>query len=74
MPELLEERQAKVEATLEQMDKRLTNVEMTVRELNTRIDALTNTLSTKIDSNFRWTIGIMITMWVTVILTILFKG
>ena len=74
MPELLEERQAKVEATLEQMDKRLSNVEAAIRDLNVRIDDLGNRLTAKIDANFRWMMGIMITMWVTVILTIIFKG
>lgn len=74
MPELIEERQARIEATLEQMDKRLSNVEAAVRDLNNKIEDVRNSLTAKLDSNFKWTAGIMITMWVTVILTILFKG
>ncbi len=30
-------------------------------------------LEGKIDTNFRWTIGIMITMWVTIMLTIFIR-
>jgi len=40
------------------MDKRLNHIESELRELGTR---------------FYWLIGIIISMWVTIILTILFK-
>lgn len=62
MPEL-EERQARIEGILEQVDKRLTSVEAEIRGLHT-----------KIDSNFKWQIGIMLTMWVTIIIAVLKKG
>lgn len=70
MPEILEERQAKVEATLEQIDKRLGNVEAAIRDLNAKIDTKTDALTAKIDTNFRWIMGTIITMWVTIILSI----
>lgn len=127
MPDI-EERQAKIEGTLEQIDKRLVRIESEIvalrdelhNGLNSLRDELHNGLSglreemhgeingvrgeinglrsemlgeingvrgeigelrVKIDTNFRWLVGIMITMWVTVtlgiistILTIIFKS
>lgn len=61
MPEL-EVRQAKIEGILEQVDKRLSNVEDLFKRTNQRIDRLTYFL---------------ITMWITIMLAILglyFKG
>ncbi|MCS7366656.1 MAG: hypothetical protein NDF52_02115 [archaeon YNP-WB-062] len=58
MKSSLEERVARIEGILEQMDKRLNHIESEIRDLRGR---------------FYWIIGIQITMWVTIILTILFK-
>ncbi|HLA37112.1 MAG TPA: hypothetical protein VJZ02_01455 [Candidatus Brocadiales bacterium] len=68
MPEL-EERQAKVEGILEQLEKRVSNVELAIMELRKEIAELRKEMS----SNFRWLMGIMLTMWVTIILAILIK-
>ncbi|MGQ9468366.1 MAG: hypothetical protein ACUVTD_00830 [Nitrososphaerales archaeon] len=61
-----EEKIAKIEGVLEQMDKRLNHLETELMELGN-----------KVDRNFRWTIGIMlgvlIPMWVTIILAIMLK-
>lgn len=80
MPEL-EERQAKVEGILEQIDKRVGRVESEVSGLRIEINSLRDEmrseigeLRTKMDTNFRWLVGIMITMWVTMILAIIFKA
>jgi len=62
MAKSIEERMAKIEGIMEQISKSLNHVQ-------TRI----NILDDKIDKNFRWIIGIQITMWVTIILTVLFK-
>ncbi len=77
----LEERQAKIEGILEQIDKRLTRVESEVEglrteisNLHTKIDSKISALDAKIDSNFRWQMGVMFTMWVTIILAVLIKG
>lgn len=51
----MEERIARIEGILEQMDKRLNHVESDLR------------------SNFKWTLGILITMWITIILAVIFK-
>ena len=58
----LEERIARLEGIMEQVAQRLNHVE-------TEIGNLRN----KIDSNFKWTLGILITMWITIILTVLLK-
>ncbi|MFZ6016345.1 MAG: hypothetical protein ACOYU0_01775 [Nitrospirota bacterium] len=55
----LEERMAKVEGILEEVRTRLNHFE-------SRFD--------QIDRRFNWLMGIMLTMWVTIILTIIFKG
>ncbi|MCL7383937.1 MAG: hypothetical protein LZ173_06730 [Thaumarchaeota archaeon] len=58
----LEERVAKVEGILEQMDKRLNHIESELGDLRKDLD-----------SRFYWLLGIQISMWVTIILAILFK-
>ncbi|MFN3466480.1 MAG: hypothetical protein ACK4WF_02110 [Candidatus Brocadiales bacterium] len=67
MPEL-EERQAKIEGPLEQLEKRVSRIEV---ELDKRkeLDAIRKEIST----NFRWSVG----MWITIMLAIIglyFKG
>jgi tetrahydromethanopterin S-methyltransferase subunit G len=65
MVESIEERVAKIEGMLIQFDKRLNHIESELSELGN-----------KVDRNFRWTIGIMLSvvipMWVSIILTIIF--
>lgn len=80
VPEL-EERQAKIEGVLEQIDKRvgrleseLIRVENKIDFLDSKVDSVRSELHGKLDSNFRWLVGIMITMWITIIMTIIFKG
>ncbi len=79
MPEL-EERQAKIEGILEQIDKRVTSFESTFRseisQIHTEIAQVHSDISqnrNEMTSSFRWTIGIIITMWITIIITILLK-
>jgi len=54
----LEERMARVEGILEQMDKRLNHIENDLRDLRSRM---------------WWLLGVQISMWVTIILAILIK-
>ncbi len=77
----LEERTAKIEGLLEQMDKRLDRVEVGIIDLKNEIKSDMGRLETnlraeisKLDSKFMWLIGIIIGTWVTTILTIIFKG
>jgi tetrahydromethanopterin S-methyltransferase subunit B len=62
----LEERVAKIEGIVEQMNERLNHIETDLRDLR-------EDLTKKIESNFRWTVGLMLTMWVTIILAIIFR-
>lgn len=73
----MEERMADLEKRMEQMDKILDRIEREIIGVRTevfRVGDGAEGLEDKIDANFRWTIGLMITMWVTIILTILLKG
>jgi hypothetical protein len=62
MENSLEERVARIEGILDQMDKRLNHIEGEIRDL-------------KRDLNYRfyWLLGVQLSMWVTIILVILFK-
>lgn len=77
----LEERTAKVEGILEQMDKRLDRVEVGIIDLKNefksdmeKIETRLEKLETKVDSQFKWLVGIIIATWITAILAIIFKG
>jgi uncharacterized coiled-coil protein SlyX len=76
----LEERVAKIEGIIEQMNERLNHIETDLRDIRLdlstlreetkfEIRELRSSLTQKIESNFKWTMGLMITMWVTIILT-----
>jgi C4-type Zn-finger protein len=57
-----EERVARIEGILEQVDKRLNHLESEVRELRRDLN-----------NRFFWLLGVQISMWVTIVLAILFK-
>ncbi|RJX15226.1 hypothetical protein CW703_07230, partial [Candidatus Bathyarchaeota archaeon] len=67
----------KLEGIVEQMDKRLALVESRLNHIETRLESMEKGLREEITKNFRWTIGIMISilipMWVTIILAIILK-
>jgi hypothetical protein len=58
----LEERVARIEGMVEQMDRRLNHIETELDELRRELN-----------SRFLWLLGVQISMWVTIILAILFK-
>lgn len=58
MNESLEERMARVEGVLEQPDKRMSSLEVRLNHL---------------EAWLRWMLGILITMWITIILSIILK-
>jgi hypothetical protein len=58
----LEERVARIESILEQMDKRLNHMESEIRDLRKDLS-----------NRFYWLLGIQISMWVTIILAIIFR-
>jgi hypothetical protein len=57
----LEERLSRIEGLLTQMDKRLSHLETMIAENRGEIA-----------ENFRWTIGIILGTWITLVLAILF--
>jgi chaperonin cofactor prefoldin len=65
----LEERVARIEGILEQMDKRLNHMESEIRDLSIDMRDLRKDLNNR----FYWLLGIQISMWVTIILAIIFK-
>jgi len=79
MAQSIEERVSKLEGALEQMNERLGGIESNIaslrqemgglrQEMNNAIGELRHDLTT----NFRWTMGTVVLMWVTIICTILF--
>jgi predicted RNase H-like nuclease (RuvC/YqgF family) len=69
----LEERVAKIEGILEQMDRRLNHLESEVRDLRSELCREIRDLRKALDYRFYWLLGVQISMWVTVILTIMLK-
>ena len=69
----LEERVAKIEGILEQMDKRLNHIESEVRDLRNELYREIRDLRKALDYRFYWLLGVQISMWVTIILAIIFK-
>jgi predicted nucleic acid-binding Zn-ribbon protein len=81
----LRERVARVEGIVEQMDKRLNHIETELREfrreVSDRFEGLRKeifgeilSLRRELNMRFYWLIGILMTMWVTIILAIAFKA
>ncbi len=69
----LEERLARVEGILEEVRARLNHLETRLGEEISGLRGETNGLRRGMSANFRWTLGIMISMWVTLILAIIFS-
>ena len=70
-------RVSRIEGVIEQMNERLGNLEQGLRDLHseltgeqrslrTDIAEVQRSLRTEMRSNFRWTMGITIAMWVTI--------
>jgi archaellum component FlaC len=75
----MEERIAKIEGILEQINERLNHFGTELgdlrKEMNGKfmqIDGRFGRLEADIKTNFRWTVGIILTVWVTIIIAILF--
>ena len=79
----LEERVARIEGILERVDKRLNHLESEVRELRSEVSSLRGEISEvrgeirelrrDLNNRFFWLLGVQISMWVTIVLAILFK-
>ena len=78
----LDERVAKIEGILEQMDKRLNHLESDVaglrEDMNRRFDGLRGEvtglreeMNRRFDSSFKWTVGMILGMWTTTMMTLI---
>jgi len=70
----VEERLARIEGILEQMDKRINDLVHRIDRLKSRIDRLEDRvgrLEDRMLSQFKWTVGLIITMWATVMCTLI---
>ena len=56
------------------IENRFNSMENRFNAMETKFENKFSELSHKIDSNFRWTLGIIITTWITVVAAILLKG
>ncbi len=64
---------ARVEGILEQMDRRLNHVEAEISNLRVEISNLRaemSNLRAEVSSLFKWTVGLILGMWVTVMMTL----
>jgi chaperonin cofactor prefoldin len=64
------------EGILEQMDKRLTNIEGEIVRINNRFEHVNDRfdqVNNRIDQKFNWLMGIMITMWISLIVAVILK-
>ena len=79
MAQALEERVSRLEGAFEQMNERLGNIESNIGGLRGEMAGLRQDMNTSIaelrrelHANFRWTMGTIIVMWVTIICAIMF--
>jgi len=74
------ERISRFEGKVEELSKRMDDFKSDINSLRSEVIATRNEMNNrmdgldkKLDSRFLWLLGIQVTMWVTIILTILFK-
>jgi len=74
----LEERVAKIEGILEEMSKRLNHLESDIANLRSEVKSEisglrggVNSLRGDVSSLFRWTVGLILGMWVTILATLI---
>ena len=74
------ERISRFEGKVEELSKRMDDFKSDINSLRREVIATRNEMNNrmdgldkKLDSRFLWLLGIQVTMWVTIILTIIFK-
>jgi len=74
------ERISRFEGKVEELSKRMDDFKSDINSLRSEVIATRNEMNNrmdgldkKLDSRFLWLLGIQVTMWVTIILTIIFK-
>lgn len=59
---------------MEQLSERVSRVETQMDQLRQELKGEISQLAQKVDKNFLWTMGILITMWISIIIAVLVKG
>lgn len=86
MAQVIEERVSRLEGVVEQMNERLGKIESDIAGLRGEMNSLRGEMSSlrqdmntsiaelgrELHANFRWTMGTIIVMWVTIICAVLF--
>ena len=62
-----------MEGILEEVRSRLNSIESRIDGLDSRTDSRFTSLESKMRTQFYWLMGVIITMWVTVILAVLLR-
>ncbi len=68
----LEERVANIEGIVSQMNERMNHLGDEIVHLRNDMKSMETSLRTEISSSRNWTIGLIITMWVTIMLAVFF--
>ena len=63
----------RVEGILEEVRTRLNNLENRLNSFESRVEDRFIRLESKVQTQFYWLLGVMITMWVTIILAVVFR-
>jgi len=72
MAQATEERVSRLEGAFEQMNERLGAIENNLVSLRQDMNTSMAELRRELHTNFRWTMGTIIAMWVTIICAIMF--
>jgi len=67
------ERLARVETRVEHLEQHMLALRQDIGQLRQDLQQISRDLHSKVDRNFLWTLGIIITMWVTVIISIVLR-
>jgi len=73
----LEARVAHVEGIVDEIRSRFVNTESRFDRLDGRIDRFQDRMTSlegRLNSNFQWLVGLMLTMWITVLIAVLVKS
>jgi hypothetical protein len=63
----------RVEGILEEVRSRLSSIENHIDGLESRTDSRFTSLESKMQTQFYWLLGVMLTMWITIILAVLLR-
>ena len=70
----LEARVARIEGIIEELRTRIANIEGRLGRLEDKLASLETSLTGRMQSQFQWTLGVMLSMWISIILAVLLKA